>query len=400
MLSILLLLLLSAAIGTIWIILPASVLMLVPSTSTLALYRAVVRFVQHWWLAFAAALIEKVARVRVTVSGCLPRRGDTGAAIIVCNHHCRLDWMFLWCLCARAGWLGALTIMLKSPLKQVPLFGWACQAFHFVFLRRNDRKRDLETIGSLLRYLVALGVRPVVLVFPEGTDLSPANRARADEHAAAKGVDAYRHVLHPRTAGFVAAVRALGAELDAVYDVTVSYDNHARTARDADPRPNEKALFARAEWPHGVHFHVERTPAAVLRAGGQRGPGGGGAGEGSAAVGGDGTTDVSDEALGKWLHDAWEAKERRLARAEAAPVEALLPTPTSLGVELGMGAAVWATCALGIACAWSRAMGAAALGGCAVWFGASKVCGGLGELERRLHERRVLSAVTPRRKRD
>lgn len=49
------------------------------------------------------------------------------AALIICNHRTRVDWMFLWVLCLRQGQLSGLKIVLKESLKGVPGFGWATQ---------------------------------------------------------------------------------------------------------------------------------------------------------------------------------------------------------------------------------------------------------------------------------
>jgi lysocardiolipin and lysophospholipid acyltransferase len=243
---------LSALVGTLVMIVAAAVLLPWPTRFTLKLYRTIVAIVQRSWLTLAVALIELMGRVQVTVSGTLQPPSSERATIIICNHHCRVDWLFLWCLCARMRWLRALTIMLKGPLKKVPLFGWACQAFHFIFLSRNDRQGDLSTIEQVCQHLVALGGDPpVVLCFPEGTDLSPENVARSKTFAASKGLPVMEHLLNPRTAGFASTVRALGAQLDAVYDVTITYTSHEAMGSKwgADPRPNEKAIFMNGYWP-------------------------------------------------------------------------------------------------------------------------------------------------------
>lgn len=49
------------------------------------------------------------------------------AALIICNHRTRVDWMFLWVLCLRQGQLSGLKIVLKESLKGIPGFGWATQ---------------------------------------------------------------------------------------------------------------------------------------------------------------------------------------------------------------------------------------------------------------------------------
>jgi len=363
------LMVLSAMIGTLGFIFPAAVLLLPCSLvlPTLGLYRTTVDAVQHWWLKFAVLLIEWVGGMSVTMSGDVQPHEAERATILISNHNCRLDWMFLWCLCLRMGWLRTLTIMLKAPLKKVPFFGWACQAFHFVFLARNDREGDLATIGSLLRYLCALGAPPVVLCFPEGTDLSPENLAKSNAFATKKGLAPLKHLLHPRTAGFIAAERALGEHLDAVYDVTISYVNHP-CAPSKDPRPDEKSIFAKGKWPKAVHFHVARTAAAELRKGGS-----------------------DDAALSGWLENAWAAKERRLEQGNP-PADS--PHPRDPTSQLACAAVGWALCAACVAwslySSWLPWLGA--LFGCVGWGAAMKLFGGLGNLERQLCEARVLAA--------
>jgi len=359
------LLFVTAIIGTLVFIAPAAVVLLPwPAWWTLQTYRRVVDAVQTWWLTFAVALMERLAKVRISVSGDSPPAKRERGVILICNHNCRLDWMFLWCLSARFGWLSALTIMLKASLKKVPFFGWACQAFHFIFLSRNNRDGDLEVIRKVLEYLNALGSPTVVLVFPEGTDLHPDAVARSKVYAAQNGLPEWRHVLHPRTAGFIAAVRAFGSDLDAVYDVTISYTNHPDVVASDDPRPSEKAVFLSGRWPVGVHFHVERTVRAELMR----------AGEG-------------DAALSKWLDTVWGAKERRLAAGGEQTASTSGRAPPTLTVAL-LG---WAVAALGMGwgLARSSAVRLALLAACTVWILAMKICGGLGDLERHVHQARL-----------
>ena len=65
------------------------------------------------------------------------------AALIICNHRTRIDWMFLWCLAVRLRRADALLIALKRELAAAPAFGWAMQCFLFVFLSRRDRAAEL-----------------------------------------------------------------------------------------------------------------------------------------------------------------------------------------------------------------------------------------------------------------
>ena len=61
---------------------------------------------------------------------------------MICNHHCRLDWLYLWPVVMRHGRCASLHVTLKDSLRSAPFFGWAMQAFLFIFLRRTDREAD------------------------------------------------------------------------------------------------------------------------------------------------------------------------------------------------------------------------------------------------------------------
>ena len=103
--------------------------------------------------------------------------------------------MFLWCVAARYRTAGRLRIALKEGLKRAPFFGWAMQSFLFIFLARNDRAADLTRIEENLRHVADRGDPLSLLIFPEGTDLSESNVAKANAFAAAHALPTYEHVL-------------------------------------------------------------------------------------------------------------------------------------------------------------------------------------------------------------
>jgi 1-acyl-sn-glycerol-3-phosphate acyltransferase len=94
--------------------------------------------------------------------------------------------------------------------------GWGCQMFNFIFLKR-DRSQDSSYMvsthpsrhacnsahsnraQSFLSQLFYVQKNPVqLLIFPEGTDLSPSNKSKSNEWARREGKKLYDHVLHPR----------------------------------------------------------------------------------------------------------------------------------------------------------------------------------------------------------
>lgn len=389
----------TALVGSVHVILPFVPLIFVaPLRRT---YRAVVRFVEWAWFTLAAALIEWWMGVRVEVTGAPEHRADR-VVVLMCNHNCRLDWLFLWSLATRRAWAGSLCIALKAPLKSAGPFGWAMQAFLFVFLSRSSREADLASLRRTLGDAVRTR-RPIAfLIFPEGTDLSATNVAKSHAHAEAKGLPRYEHVLHPRAAGLAAALQTLGPSLDALYDATVSYELHPKAAAEraagrGDGRPSEKSLL-HGTLPRVVRVHVRRTPASELP---------------KPPPPGNGNDDASsfskyEADIGRLLKQRWADKEARLG-ATASPATAAatgggggddVPVLARAGLPLeyvgalvGWGAAV----ALLVAALVARptVVGLGTVAGCIVLAALTRLCGGLDSIEMALYDPARAAAARP-----
>jgi lysocardiolipin and lysophospholipid acyltransferase len=358
------------------LILPAAIVLLPLHRCTLLesvrkAYRAVVRFVARAWFTLAAALLERESEVIVT--GDVPA-GEDQCALMMCNHHCRVDWMYLWVLVARYGTAANLKVALKDSLRAAPFFGWAMQAFLFVFLSRHSRQHDLAEIRRMLRYIVHTLHEPVTfLLFPEGTDLSPSNLDKARAWAAAQSLPPFEHLLQPRSAGFVETVHAMGDCLDALYDVTIMYtprpppassshlhpvDAHAAdrnsSSGDAPWRPSEMEMLG-GRFPGTVRMHMRRFSRAELP--------------------------VSDEALAKWLRDRWKEKEAFLAQPlpPGPPIPAAGP-PTA---EYSRCTRSWAVASLLVLVGLTviPILWLPTVVGCALLWAATKFAGGLAAIE-------------------
>ena len=147
-----LMLFIAALVGSVGVILPAAVLLLATRGHLLPVYRWIVDSCSFAWFTLSSALLEWLARVRVVVRGDgATRPTDERVSIVICNHNSRLDWMFLWCLMARHRSCGRLKIALQEPLKAAGPFGWAMQAFLFIFLSRKDREVSLTRTQTRTR---------------------------------------------------------------------------------------------------------------------------------------------------------------------------------------------------------------------------------------------------------
>ncbi len=288
------------------------------------IYEKYASFIAWWWFSCAAAAIEVISGVRYEIAGDDVSPCGDEKVLVICNHHCRLDWLYLWPLVARHGKCGALHVTLKDSLRSAPFFGWAMQAFGFAFVSRRDRAGDLNVIQSSLA-----GRKPLwALLFPEGTDLSESNVAKSQKHGATlKPPMKWSHVLVPRAAGFAAAVEAMGSPV--IYDLTIAYDN--------DGRPDEPSMLA-GRFPSRVIVRVDRF------------------------------TQTPRDAK-KWLFERWARKEERLA----AGLEGKPSAPSGAWIHVSFGAFIAALACYALCVDWRvrRAFYATS----ALWVGVGKVGG-------------------------
>jgi len=118
-----------------------------------------------------------------------------------------------------------------------------------------------------------------LVLFPEGTNITPISQSRSDAYATKNNKPAYQFVLHPRTTGFVHLARGMMDRdlLDAVYDVTIAYPG---------TKPHSEATLLRGDLPQQVNLHIVRHPLPSMP---------------STYVG-----------LERWLEERWRDKEAAL----------------------------------------------------------------------------------------
>lgn len=172
------------------------------------------------------------------ISGLLPK------LMIIANHQIYTDWAFLWWVCYTANLGDFVYIMLKESLRKIPLLGYGMSNYRFIFLSRKW-ERDQQIINSSMRRLEILdqgttddfidGISPAstasvrakwpysLILFPEGTNMSPSRREASDRYCEKLGIPKLRHVLLPRTTGMRCCLRGLRKSCDTVYDVTIGY---------------------------------------------------------------------------------------------------------------------------------------------------------------------------------
>ena len=140
-------------------------------------------FLADWW---------SDSEVRIYADPALVSEVGQHSALIIMNHHFELDWMFGWMVADRFGVLGNARVFVKKMLKYVPIVGWAWNFSDVAYLERNwEKDQDIMTqsVQALSDY-----PDPVwLLIFAEGTRLSPEKLEASRDFARSRGLPILRH---------------------------------------------------------------------------------------------------------------------------------------------------------------------------------------------------------------
>lgn len=182
---------------------------------------------------------------------------------------------------------------MKESLGGVPIFGWVLRFSEFVFLARSwaaDRDQFLAKLASLSSFRESS--HPLWLVlYPEGSRLTPEKLAVSHAYAAREGLPVLQHTLLPRLKGFAAMLSVLRPHLDTIYDATVLFEG--RTPSMSTVMSGTADTI--------THVHLESYPITEI-------PG-------------------EEAPLHAWLLARWTEKDARIARFKADPKSVGEPIP-------------------------------------------------------------------------
>ena len=130
------------------------------------------------------------------------------------------------------------------------------QIRNYFFLSRKWEIDETE-LRWKLNYLKTIKAKYQILMFPEGTDLTPHSKVKSDQYADSNDLPRYEYVLHPKSTGFTYTLKTLREyKIDAVYDITVGYpDVLAKTEPD---------MFVNNKIPREIHYHITRFDVSTI----------------------------------------------------------------------------------------------------------------------------------------
>lgn len=252
-------------------------------------------------------------------------------AVFISNHQIYTDWIFFWFLSYTSNLASSIYIVIKESLSRVPLLGPGMLKYRFLFLLRKWENDKVNLTNRLLSIDAdARGMGPAagvslvssqnkkltivqwpkgksskpenisnyqLVIFPEGTVLSPGTRERSQKYAEKIGRSSFDHLLLPRARGLFLMLRLLRNTIEVVYDVSYGYSG-LKPDEYGEQVFTLKRLYLNGRGPPAVDYHIRGFAIKDI------------------PLGEDDSVDVDDvapEVLKKfedWLDDVWSEKDK------------------------------------------------------------------------------------------
>uniref|UniRef100_A0AC35TS54 PlsC domain-containing protein n=1 Tax=Rhabditophanes sp. KR3021 TaxID=114890 RepID=A0AC35TS54_9BILA len=218
------------------------------------------------YLKMCLFVFENVSGVEIHVYGDyddIIKRDES--AIVFSNHQTSADWIISNCVAARKQTEFGLRFVVKSSLQYIPLFAWYIYQRGFVFVRRFG-DFVFNPVERQFNYLKALNSSFWLGIYPEGTRFDATNLKAIDtthDWCYQKGVKTFMNVGRPHSKGFSLAFTHLEANIGAVYDFTIGYNN----TNDLPKRgkvPDMFELCVSAAKKKEIHIHMKRHPKETV----------------------------------------------------------------------------------------------------------------------------------------
>ena len=220
-----------------------------------------------WW----AWTLDRVIGLKIRYSGDAVPIGES--SIVVANHQGMTDIMALICFAFRQECVQYTKWMVKDALKFVPAIGWGMLFIDCVFLKRNWAQDRSSILATLDRYR-ANPDQVWLILFPEGTRMTPEKLARSQAHAKKANLPTTHNVMLPRTRGFATALGELERKIDSVLVVSISYGRFRRVGEAPKASESKDRASIVTTRPtlmevirgdcNEIDLHIRRVPIAEL----------------------------------------------------------------------------------------------------------------------------------------
>ncbi|GBG31411.1 1-acyl-sn-glycerol-3-phosphate acyltransferase 3 [Hondaea fermentalgiana] len=185
------------------------------------------------------ALLWLLPATTLEMHGDFPTASST-PKLLICNHATDVDWIYQLMPMTVVNFgttdlSGSVKIFLKQEVKNIPIVGWGCALFEFVFLKRDWAVDRLRIENSLTRFCKDGGPITVIL-YPEGSTVNTRTLDKCRTFARVQGRPEFDLTLLPRVRGFAHICETLAkhsptGDVD-VFDQTMAFDTYSGEVPD------------------------------------------------------------------------------------------------------------------------------------------------------------------------
>lgn len=268
------------------------------------------------WMSIFISHFEHFAGLKLVLTGDAARSDES--ALIVCNHTTWTDTVIMYSLARQANLHGDVKFFAKKSLIFFPVFGLIGAILHVVIFITRDYSRAKEGMDKTFSALSDPKRRQNfwLVSYLEGTRITKQKLERSQSFSKKRDLRPLRHILQPRTKGFVSSVQELRSVASCVYDVTIGYNVDG----DLSPVPKfmEVLLTPCFTRERVVHVHQRRIPISQLPA--------------------------EEEALKLWTYKLYEQKDDLLEKFRKTgrfPGPQVFWERMSISYALGCSTALW-----------------------------------------------------------
>ncbi|KAF3769301.1 hypothetical protein M406DRAFT_95986 [Cryphonectria parasitica EP155] len=251
-----------AAVLLIQDLLLSLILLLRPLSPSLAYHLSSPIAYSCW--AWIQLIFERINGARIVISGDTLPEGES--AVVISNHVGWSDFYMIQALAMRCKMLGYCRYFAKAQLKKVPLLGWGLMAMGMPLVTRNWQ-HDRRELDRVFHGITHARFPTWLISFSEATRFTPQKHKESQTWCTANNRPQPRHLLYPRTKGFVATVTHIRQtpHVRAVYDLTIAYQR-GREWQAAPAFWDTLSVPRLSEGRAGYRFevHVRRWPMEEL----------------------------------------------------------------------------------------------------------------------------------------
>lgn len=250
-------------------------------------HRAVVDLcssVLRTWFSIFMGHLEHFGGMTIVLSGDDFRPNES--ALVICNHRSWADTIVIYSLARQVRMHGDVKFLAKRSLLVFPIYGfagWILDVVIFIKRQSTSAGRRMTKVFSSLTDPRRKNAPYWLISYLEGTRFTQKKLQDARDFAKKRDLKVLDQVLQPRTKGFISTVHALRGNAQAVYDITIGYQE----SESREMVPSFKQLYLTPSFTNRViHVHQRRIPLSEVPQG--------------------------EEELKRWIYKLYEQKDELL----------------------------------------------------------------------------------------